>query len=73
MLETGGFPVVVTEERLRQAHRAAHEHTDIDVDPTGTAGLAGALELAERGVLGRDEVVVVLFTGAERKATRYSD
>ena len=66
MLVTGGFPVVVTEERLREAHRAAHRHTEIRVDPTGTAGFAAALELAECGILSADETVVVLFTGVER-------
>jgi threonine synthase len=37
------------------------------VDPTGTAGLAGTLELAERDLIGSNENVVVIFTGVERK------
>ena len=66
MLHTGGYPVVVPEERLRQAHELAHEATGIPVCATGSAGLAGLLELAGAGELGADERVAVLFTGEER-------
>jgi threonine dehydratase len=66
MVESDGFPVVVGEARLREAHHLAGEATGIAVDPTGTAGLAGLLELRERGVVGPDESVAVLFTGAQR-------
>lgn len=41
--ETGGEPVVATESTIVEAHRLAHEHTDINVSATGTAGLAGLL------------------------------
>jgi threonine synthase len=68
MLATGGFPIVVSEDRLRESHAAAHRHTDIQVDPTGSAGLAGALELAERNLIGSDETLALLFTGAERNS-----
>jgi threonine synthase len=66
MLTTGGFPVVVSEERLGEAHAAARRQTTIAVDPTGSAGLAGALELSRAGLLKPDETVAVLFTGPER-------
>jgi len=66
MLLTGGWPVVVSEERLRAAHAAARETTSIHADPTGTSGLAGLMELAQAGVIGKTETVAVMFTGVER-------
>ena len=68
MLATGGFPLVVSENRLREAHAAARRHTDIRVDPTGSAGLAGALELAEKNLMRFDETLALLFTGVERSS-----
>jgi threonine synthase len=65
-IETGGFPVVVGEARLLEAHAMARECTGIDVDPTGSAGLAGLLELSLGGELDRQEAVAVLFTGSTR-------
>jgi threonine dehydratase len=66
MLATDGFPVLVSEEALREANELAREATGIDVDHTGSAGLAGLLELSRRGALGANERVAVLFTGARR-------
>jgi len=66
MLATGGYPVVVDEDMLRGANGIAWGATDIDVDHTGSSGLAGALELGRRGAIGHDERIVVLFTGARR-------
>ncbi|MFN8194344.1 MAG: pyridoxal-phosphate dependent enzyme [Nocardioidaceae bacterium] len=65
MLATGGRPLVVGEELLARAHdlgRAA----GFPVDPTGSSGLAGLLELRAEGGIGPDERVGVLFTGVER-------
>jgi threonine synthase len=65
MLTTGGQPVVVSEERLAEANdlgRAA----GYDVDPTGSAGLAGLLELRSAGVVGPGDRAAVLFTGVRR-------
>jgi threonine synthase len=66
MLATGGTSLVVREETVVSAHALAHETTQIDADPTGTAGLAGLLALHAEGAVGRDERVAVLFTGATR-------
>ncbi|MCZ6726114.1 MAG: pyridoxal-phosphate dependent enzyme [Acidobacteria bacterium] len=66
MLTSGGYPLVAAEETLLLAHRMAREKTAMPVDPTGSAGLAGYLELRESGELGVDEEVAVLFTGVER-------
>lgn len=66
LLLTGGVPLVVDEQTLAQAHGQAHEHTSVPVDPTGTSGLAGLLELQGRGAILPGETVGVLFTGVER-------
>ncbi len=66
MLETRGRPLVVDEPTLRRANDLARRLTVIDVDPTGSAGLAGLMALREAGVVRDDERVAVLFTGARR-------
>jgi threonine synthase len=66
MLQTGGSPVVVGEDILVRANGLAASATGIDVDPTGSAGLAGLLALRDGGALGDHERVAVLFTGVRR-------
>ena len=66
MLATGGRPIVVSEEALVQANRLATETTGIAVDETGTAGLAGLIELKRAGAIEPGERAAVLFTGARR-------
>jgi threonine synthase len=66
MLETGGWPVTVSESRLREALALARETTGVRADATGTAGLAGWIELLASPEVGPRERVAVLFTGAER-------
>jgi threonine synthase len=64
---TGGTVQVVTEARLEEANAKAFATTGIPADHTGTAGLAGLLSLREAQLLvGDDERVAVLFTGARR-------
>ncbi len=66
MLLTGGRPLVVSEDLLREANHLAVTKTAVPVDPTGSAGLAGLLELRRSGVVGDGERVAVLFTGIQR-------
>jgi threonine synthase len=66
MLATGGRPVVADETAIEEANRLGREATHIGVDHTGTAGLAGLLELRRRGEVPDSEEVAVLFTGARR-------
>ncbi|HET7235351.1 MAG TPA: PLP-dependent lyase/thiolase [Actinomycetota bacterium] len=66
MLATEGGPVLVSEERLREANDLARSTTGIDVSHTGSAGLAGLLELAAAGTIRPHERVGVIFTGARR-------
>jgi threonine synthase len=66
LLETEGFPVVVSEDALLRANAAARACTGIDVDHTGSSGLAGVLELTGTGSVDPAERIGVLFTGATR-------
>ena len=66
MLATEGGPVLVSEDRLREANDLARSATRIDVSHTGSAGLAGLLELAAAGAIRPAERVGVIFTGVRR-------
>jgi threonine synthase len=66
MLETGGAPVLVSEAVLEEALALAREATAIPVSATGSAGLAGLLELRRAGLVASHERVALLFTGIER-------
>jgi len=66
-LASRGGPVVVDEATLLEANEIATTTTGIDVDPTGSAGLAGLLELRRHGRVGSNETVAVIFTGVQRE------
>jgi len=66
MLRTGGRALVVSEDELAEANRLAVETTGINVDATGSAGLAGLVKLCRQGLVAPRERVAVLFTGARR-------
>ena len=66
MLRTNGSPVVVGEALLVRANELAVRATGIDVDPTGSSGLAGLVALRDRGEIGDHERIAVLFTGIRR-------
>jgi threonine synthase len=66
MVETGGYPIVVDEETLLDANELARTSTRIDVDPTGSSGLAGLVHARRRDEVGARERVAVLFTGVRR-------
>ena len=66
MLETGGWPIVVSEDELREANDLAALTTGIPADHTGTSGLAGCAKLARDGVVGHEEAVAALLTGKRR-------
>jgi threonine synthase len=67
MLASGGSPLVASEATLEEANALARETTGIDVDHTGSAGLAGLLDLLRTRAVGPDETVALLFTGAVRR------
>ena len=63
----GGSPIVVDEPTIAQANALARETTGIDVDHTGSSGLAGLLALMQSPDKPLPtERVVVLFTGVRR-------
>jgi threonine dehydratase len=66
MLASHGEPVVVDEETLKEANTLARETTGINVDHTGSAGLAGLLQLQREGVVAPGARVAVLFSGVRR-------
>jgi threonine synthase len=66
MLRTGGYPVLAPEATLVEANAIGRETTGIDVDHTGSAGLAGLIELRRSGEVAPHETVAVLFTGVRR-------
>jgi threonine synthase len=66
LIETGGYPVTVDEVTLERANELGRMTTRIDVDHTGTAGLAGLMASLDGQEVSRDERVAVLFTGARR-------
>lgn len=66
MLLTEGRPLVVDEALLEEANVLGRETTGIDVDHTGSSGLAGLLALVRQGAIDPEEKVAVLFTGARR-------
>jgi threonine synthase len=66
MLATGGRALVVSEDSLVEANRLAVAETGIQVDPTGSAGLGGLVEMRRSGVIGDQDRVAVLFTGLRR-------
>lgn len=68
MLATGGEALVVDEASLEAANDLARETTGIDVDHTGSSGLAGLLALRATGGIEDDERVALLFTGVVRAA-----
>jgi threonine synthase len=66
MLMTGGRPLVVSEDVLLEASRLAVSMTGIPVDPTGSSGLAGLLEMQRSGAIRGQDRAAVLFTGIQR-------
>ncbi|MCK5798000.1 MAG: pyridoxal-phosphate dependent enzyme [Deltaproteobacteria bacterium] len=66
MLRSGGTPLVVDEDTLREAHAHLRATTAIEADPTGTSGLAGWIVARKEGLVGPAETSAVLITGHER-------
>jgi threonine synthase len=63
MLASGGSALVVDDALLVEANQLARRATGIAVSPTGSAGLAGALLLARRGMVAPGSSTLVIFTG----------
>jgi threonine dehydratase len=68
MLKTGGWPLVVNEDRLVDANVFARETTGLSVDHTGTAGLAGLMKAVGIDPRLAFERVAVIFSGSDHLA-----
>jgi len=66
MLRTGGAPIVVSEQELREANALARAATGINVDHTGSAGLAGLMQLVSADPTARTDHHIVIFSGVRR-------
>ncbi len=68
IVRSGGFPIVAAEADLELAHRLAHTHTDIEVCPTGAAGLGGLLSSLREvpDLLADRERIAIIFSGHMR-------
>jgi threonine synthase len=66
VLITGGKAEILTEETIVKAHKLAHASTDISPCATGTAGLAGLIQLQDSGDIDPTEDVGLFFTGLQR-------
>jgi threonine synthase len=60
---TGGSGAQVTDEQILDAIQLLAETEGVFTEPAGGATLAGALALIERGVIPKDESLVVCITG----------
>lgn len=63
---TDGSSVVVDEDTLKLANRLVHQTTAITPSHTGSAGLAGLLQLQRQGTVAPGNRVGVLLTGVQR-------
>jgi threonine synthase len=68
MLRSGGYPVVVGEDQLIAANQLARTTTRVNVDHTGSAGLAGLLEVVALEPHVINEKAAVIFSGVSRPA-----
>jgi len=59
----GGTAVAVEDDPIIEAQRMLAKYEGIFAEPTGSASLAGMLELVNEGVISKDETVVVEITG----------
>jgi threonine synthase len=64
---SGGTAVAVSDRAILDARRDVAQAEGIFMEPTSAAAFAGLAELALRGVIGRDESVVVAVTGSGLK------
>jgi threonine synthase len=60
---TGGSGAAVTDHQIVDAIRLLAETEGIFTEPAGGTTLGGAIDLIQRGVIGRDESIVVCVTG----------
>lgn len=63
MLRSGGYPISVEEETFTRANQIAQKTTGIPIGPSGSAGLAGVVQIVEQEPSLLRERVAVIFSG----------
>jgi len=63
-VETGGGAVAVTDDELTASSRLLSSLEGVDACPEGGAAVAAVQNLVERGIMARDDEVVLFNTGA---------
>ena len=63
MRATGGTGAAVTDEQIVDAIQLLAETEGIFTEPAGGTTLAATIDLVQRGVIARDESIVVCVTG----------
>jgi threonine synthase len=63
MIETGGWGAKVTDDEIVAGIRLLAETTGIFTETAGGATVAGTVQLAREGKLGKDDEVVICITG----------
>jgi threonine synthase len=66
MLKSGGWPFVVSEDRLAEANTLARDTMGIDVCHTGSAGLAGLMKALTIDSRLASERLALIFSGVRR-------
>jgi threonine synthase len=66
-LKNGGTAEVVSDDEILNAQRLLASTEGIFAEPSGVASLAGLIRLIDKGMLNRDETVVILITGSGLK------
>ena len=66
MFKSGGIPVVVSENELKEANILGRKISKINVDHTGTSGFTGLLKLIKHGWITERNTPAVFFTGVKR-------
>jgi len=66
ILQSGGRAVVIPEEKIARAYELVRQNTELKVSATGTAALAGLLELRSTSTINPDAGVGLFFTGIDR-------
>ncbi len=66
-LEKGGTAEAVSDEEILRAQKLLASTEGIFAEPSGVTSLAGLFKLVNRGVIDKDETVVVLITGSGLK------
>jgi threonine synthase len=66
ILRCGGRALVIPEEKIEQAYKLVKQGRQFKVSATGTAGLAGLLELRSASIISTESRVGLFFTGIDR-------